>query len=56
MPIYLMLKFTDTSWWKIQMFYKPAYIYMYRVYNTKKLNISTTKMIVLFEARSPLAF
>ena len=23
---------------------------MYRAYNTKKLNISTTKMIVLFEA------
>ena len=54
MPIYLMLKFTDISWGKIQIFYRPAYIYMYRVYNTKMLNISTTKMIVLFEAPRPL--
>ena len=37
------------------MFYSPAYIYlyMYRVYNTNRLNISTTKMIVLFEAPRP---
>ena len=33
------------------MFYRPAYIYM--VYNTKTLNISTTKMIVLLEAPRP---
>ena len=38
MPIYLMLKFTDISWGKIHIFYRPAYIYMYRVYNTKKLS------------------
>ena len=49
-----MLKFTDISWGKIQMFYRPAYIYMYRVYNTKTLNISTTKMIILFESTSAL--
>ena len=36
------------------MFYRPAYIYIYRVYNTKKPNISTTKMIVLFEPLRPL--
>ena len=46
MPMYLMLKFADISWGKIQIFCRPAYIYMYRVYNT---NISTSKMIVLFE-------
>ena len=50
-----MLKFTDTSWGKIQMFYRPAYIYLYmnRVYNKNRVNISTTKMIVLFEAPRP---
>ena len=48
-----MLKFTDISWEKIQIFYRLAYFYMYRAYNTKKLNISTTKMIVLFEAPWP---
>ena len=48
-----MLQFTDISWGKIQIFYRPAYIYVYRVYNTKKLNISTTKIIVLFEAPRP---
>ena len=53
MPIYLMLQFTDISRGKIQIFYGPAYIYMYRVLNTKKPNISTTKMIVLFEAPRP---
>ena len=53
MPIYLMLKSTDISWGKIQIFYRAAYIYMYWVYNTKKLNIFTTKMIVLFEAPRP---
>ena len=49
MPIDLMLKFTDISWRKIQIFCRPAYIYIYRVCITHKPpgNSSTSKMIVL---------
>ena len=45
MPIYLMLRFTDISWEKIQIFCKPAYIYMYWVYNTQSLTFLRVKWL-----------
>ena len=53
MPIYLMLKFTDISWGKIQIFYRPAYIYMYRVYNTQSLTFLRVKW---FSRSKPIGF
>ena len=45
MPINLMLKFTNISWGKIQIFCRPAYIYMYRVYNTQSLTFLWVKWL-----------
>ena len=51
MPIYLMLRFTDISWGKIQIFSRPAYIYMYRVYNTQSLTFLRVKWLSCLKPR-----
>ena len=50
-----MLKFTDISWGKIQIFCRLAYIYMsgYRLYNTQSLTFLRVKWL---SCSKPLGF
>ena len=44
---------TDISWGKIQIFCRPAYIYMYRVYKTQSLTFLRVKWL---SCSKPLGF